>query len=910
MSIQLSKIVKELNIGISIAVEFLHKKGYTIPSDPNYKLTDLEEGILCQGFNQGEKLGIVSEKTENYRTVEKIDLSSINLQTRPIRKTTADNFKKLQQQKIEQNFRLDFEIYKSIQQEKKLTEIYLGSVSFPWSYAVADYTADCTEAIVFTPFDKVICGLLAIDNVLNLEEIAAILGLNIIDNPTNNQYRDIAEYEILVESLTSLYDFGMIEKSDSYFSRCRLTEIGKEYATIGKKFKTTENRKFKLYFDITANIHEKAKEVFQDIKPDSKTLTINLDYFSDENYLKTFAEKQIPEIYSPEYGNSFTNSYLNKITVHSVNLFAGVLFDFQLNTYRIKLYNQQIKSDYFTEKANATEELKATIIRSFFESLQPANFPKSGLQQQFEERTCEIQSDADYLLYQNKPQEAIEKISQYHRESEVIECQYFWQNIDTILDNGITEVFFNIPELFKTHYNVIQKVSKTRPDLKIFLAFGTTQIDTGKLFDNVFWKDNSPFQKFGCFTNDWFIFDFSYLVSYNNESYTTILLTKKLIDNSEKVKEWKKQFAEKYIPVLLEEFRQNLQNYFDASLSGIETIKNVDSKLYYFNKWFDKFGLTEYTILKQSQSELIERLQQQHKETLADRFENLKAETDIESIDKLEQINKAKASIKEIENECSAGYADLLGKVEKLQKELSEKESYIKDQLLAKHYIIDTNVFVDYPEILSMIDTKHNIVLSAKVVDELDKLKRKLKGDARENADKALKLINQKLGKKKGNLRTARADLKLLPVDFNDKSPDNLILCVALMYKDKNPFLITSDNGLQAKAKICEMPTLSLIQFLNAGKKNNKHTSNLSVNQENNIQLSDEILVSAFRIAKKPNEDYVVFNEFNAALTKLIKGFSCKSYGFNKFKDFCNSLQDIFEIGTNKNGINCLRLKE
>ena len=180
---------------------------------------------------------------------------------------------------------IDFEIYKSIQQEKKLTEIYLGSVVIPWTYAIVDYSADCTEAIPFTPFDKVICGLLSIDEVLSFEQIAIILGLNVIDNPENNQYKDIAEYEILIEALTALCDFGMIEKGDNYFSRCRLTEIGRECSTQGRKFKTTENKVFKLYFDLTTNNHEKAKFVFQDIKSDNILPEMDAYCFSDENHL-------------------------------------------------------------------------------------------------------------------------------------------------------------------------------------------------------------------------------------------------------------------------------------------------------------------------------------------------------------------------------------------------------------------------------------------------------------------------------------------------------------------------------------------------------------------------------------------------------------------------------------------------
>jgi rRNA-processing protein FCF1 len=710
---------------------------------------------------------------------------------------------------------IDFEIYKSIQQEKKLTEIYVGSTSFVWTFAIADYTADCTEAIPFTPFDRVICGLLSIDDVLSFEEIAAILGFNVIDNPANNQYKDIAENEILIEALTSLSDYGMIEKGDSFFSRCRLTDIGKEYAAKGLKFKTTENKEFKLYFDITGGNHEKAKAVFQDLKVNKLySADANID-FENETFLKSFAEFQIPEIYCEAKSNSFANVQLGCLSYFSVDLQAGIIYDFQLDTYRLKTFNKQTKSDYFTEYANTNEELKTQILQNYFATLQPVNQQKNELQNGFEEKTCEVQSNADYLLFQNKPQEAVEKINQYYKETDIIEITNFWQNIDTFIDNSITELFFNLPELTEIQYNAVQRFAKTKPESRIFLAFQTTEIDIDKIVQNIYLNENSPFNKFGCFSSNLFIFDFQYLIPFESKTFATNVFVKKETDNNAKVEQWKKHFAKKYIPLLLSELQNALQPDIKATLHNIETIQNADKTVLYFEKWFYELGFDyQYDALKQKQNELVEYLKQQHKDLLLEKINTLLSDTDIESIEKLDQINGIKADIKAIENECLPEYTEILEEIGKLKSEISEKELYIKDQLLAKHYIIDTNVFVDYPEILSKIDIKHNIVLSARVIDELDKLKHKLKATEKENAEKALKLINQKLGKKKGNIRTARADLRLLPVDFNDKSPDNLILCVALMYKEKNPFLLTSDNGLQAKAKICEIPTINLREFL------------------------------------------------------------------------------------------------
>ena len=491
---------------------------------------------------------------------------------------------------------------------------------------------------------------------------------------------------------------------------------------------------------------------------------------------------------------------------------AGLLYDFQLNTYRIKIYNKQTKSDYFTETVNSNEELRVKIIQTYFSKLQPSNLLKSELQQQYEENTCKVQIETDYLLCQNKPQEAVEKINQYYKESNMIEELHFWQNLKTFVENDLSELFFNFPELCEINHKAIQKLSKRRPDLKIFLSFGTTQIDKKNFFNDIFWLENSPFQKFGCFSKNDCIFDFECLIPYQNKNYTINILAKQQIDNTKTAEQWKKKFAKKYIPELLEKIQKNLQNQFDVTLQNIEFVENVDSKLLYFDMWITELRFTEqYEILKQSKNDLLKNLKEHHKQALSEKIEKLKVETDIESIKKLEQINKIKTNITELENECFE-YADLLDQLGQSKKELSEKELFIKDQLLEKHYIIDTNIFVDCPEILSKVDNKHIVVLSSSVINELQNLKLKLKGDQKANVEKALKLINLKLGKK--NVKTAKPDLRLLPVDYNDKSPESLILCVALMYKDKNPFLLTSDNGLQAKAKICEIPTINLREFL------------------------------------------------------------------------------------------------
>lgn len=150
----------------------------------------------------------------------------------------------------------------------------------------------------------------------------------------------------------------------------------------------------------------------------------------------------------------------------------------------------------------------------------------------------------------------------------------------------------------------------------------------------------------------------------------------------------------------------------------------------------------------------------------------------------------------------TVGHIDL-SKFERPKKEIkADKKNY---------YIIDTNVFVNCPDIISKIGKEYPVILSAKVTDELDKMKIKLDEQGKQNAEKALRLLNNESSHE---VIYEFADTSLLPDDFEKRSPDNMILSVALKYKSENPIMLTSDNGLQLKSKILGISTISLKNFL------------------------------------------------------------------------------------------------
>lgn len=128
-------------------------------------------------------------------------------------------------------------------------------------------------------------------------------------------------------------------------------------------------------------------------------------------------------------------------------------------------------------------------------------------------------------------------------------------------------------------------------------------------------------------------------------------------------------------------------------------------------------------------------------------------------------------------------------------------------------YIVDTNVFVKCPDIISKIGKNYTVVIPSTVLEELDKLKLKKSVD-QSRLLKAAKNINTAFSNRFSKLE--EPDVSLLPYGFDEKNPDCKILSVALKYNrgGANAILLTSDNMLQSRASALGLTTLSLSQFL------------------------------------------------------------------------------------------------
>lgn len=153
---------------------------------------------------------------------------------------------------------------------------------------------------------------------------------------------------------------------------------------------------------------------------------------------------------------------------------------------------------------------------------------------------------------------------------------------------------------------------------------------------------------------------------------------------------------------------------------------------------------------------------------------------------------------------------------EKIKVRIPKSENVGQDG--KKYFVLDTNVFIDQPDILSCFSENDVVILPITVEQELEYRAGDI--NTKYSAEKALEEI---VGNRE-RLVFEESDESLLSEDFfknfaesfNNANNDNKILTIALKYKDQNVTLISSDNRLvKLKASFVGVSGLTLKEFNN-----------------------------------------------------------------------------------------------
>jgi len=83
MSIRLIKVSKDLNVGINSLVEFLHKKGFDVESNPNTKIDDEQYDLLIVEFGKDKNIKLASERKKELQREKKRAIQAENHKEEP-----------------------------------------------------------------------------------------------------------------------------------------------------------------------------------------------------------------------------------------------------------------------------------------------------------------------------------------------------------------------------------------------------------------------------------------------------------------------------------------------------------------------------------------------------------------------------------------------------------------------------------------------------------------------------------------------------------------------------------------------------------------------------------------------------------------------------------------------------------
>ena len=375
-------------------------------------------------------------------------------------------------------------------------------------------------------------------------------------------------------------------------------------------------------------------------------------------------------------------------------------------------------------------------------------------------------------------------------------------------------------------------------------------------------------------------------------------------------------------------------------IERINVLNDADGLVKFAESFVESTGNGErLTELRNKRDEQILALVQKYSTNMLEELDNLRANTVLDEIVSLDAMEKAQAAFSELKSKmipeqsrdnkngwgCSGVVLALNDSIISFESQLNNREVYLRQELLPKSYIVDTNVFIYFPDIMDYLGKDDKTIVSLKVLDELDKLKGTLDGKSKRNVKKAIKEINHKIRMQSKTFRMESADTRLLPEDFDKTNPDNMILSVALKYRDRNPFLVTNDINFQNRAASMGIPFKGLvdllpedlyqtIDFTTSEKKKEVETPKVKAPTTPKKSASmpkplSKVIRKAYR-ACSDKADEVLVAQLVSEIKVIKPDFKPNNFGFSKFKELCEAYPSEIALYENSDKALCLRLVE
>lgn len=455
MNKKLSKISRELKIGVSAIADFLNKNGYQCEEDPNETISD----ELVEFVYSNIKSYISEANTDGVATLEQIKSDKTDKVPVP----------------------LELKIVDAASKEKKLIERIIGFSDFDWHYTIAKFSGVCSQPLNFNIFDEAICALL-LKGVTSLESIGRILGF---DTKT-----DLAEREILLSAIRDLIKDKMIDGDESEY---RLTDTGRNYANSGVKFSTFE-RDFELYIDATGSLRESAKEVFSKLKSEKQNTFQQENLPQNIENVKPLAEVQAPEIHFPEKKFILQSCQSVGAEGYIAKVWVILLENFRDNTIRALVYDEKQDAiiESLSESFDSLEEEKNKLLDKLLSESEENDFIIKSTSEKKKE--SQILSEKELIEKQKEIDTAIEekdldKIASIYKEMVEVKRHFnsleFEVELKRLFDETSDELWIISPWIKK--YATLSRIpffeNYLRKGGRIFIAYSLPENNSDTMAD-------------------------------------------------------------------------------------------------------------------------------------------------------------------------------------------------------------------------------------------------------------------------------------------------------------------------------------------------------------------------------------------------------------------------------------------
>ncbi|MCB0751758.1 MAG: hypothetical protein KDC52_09805, partial [Ignavibacteriae bacterium] len=551
--------------------------------------------------------------------------------------------------------------------------------------------------------------------------------------------------------------------------------------------------------------------------------------FEDEGFLKTFAKSQIPQIYNPDTLSSFKDSECINVSHFKTILYRIYLLDISNGKLSSIVFEPTSKSanDFFSEYdcKRINHKTFMDFVKSNFQ-LQDYKIEKNNIAQNL----TNYQKKINVALEEKSSEEAIAILDEYFKDSLFIEPEIFFNNISKFIGFSKQEIWFLLKDVSKKEIDAIKNLTINSKEKYFFIYLENNEISQ-QLYDEIN-KANEQFQNVYILLMD-SVVEFNVLFKSDNKTWNVFKREKSNIpisingdlhqiekhflcrnitefDLEEKyLNKYRVSFAKEYVPIVdknIKVFFNELNTDDETGKDKIASINNIDTKLLPFKNLGNSRNY--FQSLERQKQQAINSILQNRMHKITSDIEKLSKKFTENTNPTIGFIEKIEAQIEKEKEKCLDEEFTLFVELEAKLK-ITKKDIEIASQ--RKSIIIDTNILLEEPNIIEIIGQQQTIIFSGKVIDELDNLK--VKPDLKDKAQNAIRNIHKHRQDK--NIRFNTSKIDNLPSDFNKKSPDNIILSVALQYMKRNPVILTNDKGMSIKAKTLEIPAKNITELKN-----------------------------------------------------------------------------------------------